>query len=193
MPEPNPDEVTRLLKASSAGDTSAFPLLMPLVYEELRRLARACLEGERRGHTLQPTALVHEAYLKLVGQKDARFENRGHFFRIAANAMRRILVDHARTRGRDKRGGESAPVPLDELLLPYEQRGIDVLALEEALQALAELDERKAALIELRYFGGLSMTEAAAALDVPLRTSERDWTLARAWLRGRLSPREAGG
>jgi RNA polymerase sigma factor (TIGR02999 family) len=190
MSEPNPDEVTRLLKASGAGDPSAFPRLLPLVYEELRRLARGCLDGERRGHTLQPTALVHEAYLKLVGQKDARFENRGHFFQIAAKAMRRILVDHARTRGREKRGGGRSSVPLDELLLPYEQRGIDVQALEEALEALAELDERKASLVELRYFGGLNMAEAAAALHVPLRTLERDWTLARAWLRGRLSPEE---
>jgi RNA polymerase sigma-70 factor, ECF subfamily len=184
--EGNQGSVTRLLEAVSEGDRAASEKLFPVVYDELRRLAQAVLSGERRGHTLQATALVHEAYVKLMAQESAGWKSRAEFMGIAAQAMRRILVDHARARNREKRGGGGAPVALSEAMTLYEERAVDLSALDDALTRLAAFDARKARLVELRFFGGLSMEDAAALLGVPLRTLERDWTTARAWLRKEL-------
>jgi RNA polymerase sigma factor (TIGR02999 family) len=175
-------EVTRLLIAWSNGDQAALEQLTPLVYSELHRLAHRYLGRERKGHTLQTTALVHEAYIRLIDQKEVRWQNRAHFFAIAAQMMRRILVDYARARNYAKRGGGAQRVSLDEAMEVSDERAADVIALDEALVALAELDQRKSRIIELRFFGGLSIEETAEVLDVSPGTVMRDWTFAKAWL-----------
>jgi len=164
------------------GDERAADKLLPLVYDEFRALARHYLAQERGDHTLQPTALVHETYMKLVDQTRVDWQSRSHFFAVAAQAMRRILVDHARTRQREKRGGGRARVILDEAVALSPQKNEDVLALDEALEKLAQVSPRQAKVVELRFFGGLSVDEVAEALKVSKRTIEGDWTFARAWL-----------
>jgi RNA polymerase sigma factor (TIGR02999 family) len=186
MAIPPPQDVSRLLIAWSNGDEEAHEQLMPLVYEELRRLAHRHLGRERAGHTLQTTALVHEAYLRLVDQKEVRWQNRTHFFAVAAQMMRRILVDYARSRRFAKRGGGAQQVSLDEAMVVSNERAADVVALDEALNALAEFDERKSRMVELRFFGGLSIEETAEVLKVSPGTVMRDWTLTKAWLQREL-------
>jgi RNA polymerase sigma factor (TIGR02999 family) len=180
-------EVTQLLADWSGGDESALERLTPLVYEELRRIAARQMRRERVGHTLQTTALVHEAYLQLVGQKGTRWENRSHFYGVAASAMRRILVDYARQHNREKRGGQARKVALDEAAAVTAEPAIDLLALDEALDGLSKIDTRKARMVELRYFGGLSVDETAEVLRVSPATVLHDWTLAKAWLRRAMS------
>jgi RNA polymerase sigma factor (TIGR02999 family) len=186
------DEITRLLQAAGTGAKDAVNQLLPRVYEELRQLAGACLAGERPGGTLQATALVHEAYLRLVRQESVGFEGRAQFFAAAATVMRRILVDHARARRREKRGGDAVRVTLDEALAVFESAVPDIMDLDAALAALAEIDPRKARLVELRFFAGVSMEDAAQMLGVTQRTVERDWRFARAWLRDRLMGEKDG-
>ena len=175
-------DVSQLLAAWRGGDASAAASLMPLVYEELRRLSRAYLQRERANHTLEPTALVHEAYLRMVGKDHPQFQDRAHFFAVAAQQMRRILVDHARAHGADKRGGEAVRVPIDDQLAYVPQPASGLLALDEALAALADLDERKAKIVELRYFGGLTLGEVADLLQLSTATINNESRLARAWL-----------
>ncbi len=176
------EDVTQVLEQLRKGDERAADKLLPLVYDEFRALARHYLAQERGNHTLQPTALVHEAYMKLVDQTRVDWQGRSHFFAVAAQAMRRILVDHARARMREKRGGGRARVTLDDAVALSPQKDEDVLALDEALEKLAKLDARQAKVVELRFFGGLNVDEVAAALNVSKRTVEGDWTFARAWL-----------
>ena len=178
-------DVTRLLLAWSDGEEAAAEPLMDAVYQELRRLARAYVLRERPDHLLSPTGLVHEAYLRLVDQKRARWQNRAHFFAVAAHVMRRLLVDHARARGASKRGS-GLTVSLDEadvdVAAPLHTQQPDVIALDRALEKLARIDARQSRLVELRFFGGLTVDEAAAVLDVAAITVKRDWALARTWL-----------
>jgi RNA polymerase sigma factor (TIGR02999 family) len=178
---PPGDDVSALLRAWTEGDRSALDRLTPIVYEELRRLARYYLRGERPGHTLQTTALVNEAYLRLVDYKRMQWQDRAHFFAVSAQVMRRILVDHAR-RHNLKRGGGVQHVSLDEALLVGGARSADLVALDEALLALARLDARKTQVVELRFFGGLSVEEIAEVLKISPVTVMRDWSTARAWL-----------
>lgn len=182
-------DVTRILESLEAGDRQAAGELLPLVYEELRQLASARMRGERAGHTLNATALVHEAYLRLVGRDDPGWEGRGHFFAAAAEAMRRILVDSARRRQALKRGGDGKRVPLEEaeptIIVPAE----DLLAVNEALDDLEREDERSASVVKLHYFTGMTLKETADALGRSPRSIQRDWTFAKAWLRDRLSSR----
>jgi RNA polymerase sigma factor (TIGR02999 family) len=182
-PVSSPAEVTALLRRCTDGDTGALDRLMPLVYEELRRVAHRRLAGERTGHTLQTTALVHEAYARMA-EADLPLQNRAHFFALAARTMRRILVDYARARLADKRGGGAQAVPLDDLTVELADGGEDaeILALHEALQALERQDERKARVIEAHIFGGLTYDETAAALGISPATVDRDLRLAKAWL-----------
>jgi RNA polymerase sigma-70 factor, ECF subfamily len=180
---PSPKQVSRLLIAWGEGDQGARDELMPLVYEELHRLAHQYMSRERPGHTLQTSALLNEAYLRLVDQKETHWRNRAHFFAIAAQMMRRILVDYARSRRYAKRGGSAHQVSLDEGLIVSEERSAEVVALDDALKALATIDERKSQIVELRFFGGLSIEETAELLHVSPGTVMRDWTLAKAWLR----------
>ena len=181
------DHITELLRQARDGDEGALGELYPLIYEQLRALATAQMRNERDGHTLQPTALVNEAFLKLVDHDRASYNDRGHFMAIAATAMRRVLIDHARARGREKRGGGARKVALDDVLAGADARGLDLLALDEALQKLAAMDPRKARIVELRFFAGLSVTEAAAAMDVSEKTVKREWAVARGWLRRELA------
>jgi RNA polymerase sigma factor (TIGR02999 family) len=174
--------ITRLLAGMSEGDSRAREALLPLVYDELRRLAGAYLKRERRDHTLQATALVHEAYIRLVEQNDVAWRNRAHFFGIAAQLMRRILVDHARARLAAKRGGELARIPLTDAVAMSHDRPDELLVLDESLSRLAALDPRQAQVVELRVFGGMTMDEVAVSLETSLATSKRDWTVAKAWL-----------
>ena len=183
-----PGEVTNLLIQLRHGNRDAESRLMPLVYTELRRLAGRYMRGERPGHTLQATALVHEAYLRLVGQKDVDWQNRAHFFGVAANLMRRILVDHARTKLAKKRGGDDQRVSLDEAMLVQSKAHPQLLALDEALDRLAKRDPRQARVVDLRYFGGLNDEETAEVLGISVRTVKRDWNVARAWLYQQLNP-----
>jgi RNA polymerase sigma factor (TIGR02999 family) len=184
--KPSPSKpVTALLRAWSGGDEQARDELLPLIYGELRRRAAAHLRRERHGHTLQPTALVHEAYLRLVGQGVA-WKNRAQFYGLASEMMRRILVDHARARQRDKRAGGWTRVELDEAVAIAEERDIDLVQLDQALIELSQLDPRHGRIVELRYFGGLNMEETAEVLGVSPATVKRDWSLARAWLHRRL-------
>ena len=184
---PSPQQLTELLVAWSDGDRTALDKLMPLVYEELRRLAHKYMGRERRGNTLQTSALVHEAYLRLIDQRDVHWQNRAHFFGIAAQMMRRILVDYARSRNYQKRGGGARRVALNEVMIVSDERAADVVALDDALKSLAEIDERKSQIVELRFFGGLSIEETAEVLKVSPGTIMRDWTLAKAWLRRAIS------
>ena len=186
MSEDSSHEVTRLLAELRKGDAQALDVLLPLVYSELRRQARRYLQRERPDHTLQATALVNEAYLKLVEQRNVHWQNRAHFLGVAAQAMRRILIDHARTHRRMKRGGAIPNVTLNEDLIAGEGRSIDLLALDEALHRLGSLDPRQAKVVELRYFGGLSVEESAEVLKVSPATIKRDWTMAKAWLHSEL-------
>jgi RNA polymerase sigma factor (TIGR02999 family) len=178
--EPNA-AVTRLLVRWTEGDKQALEDLLPLVYDELRRLARRYLQQERPGHTLQSTALVHEAYLRLVDQ-NVSWQNRAHFFGIAAQMMRRILVDHARSRSAAKRGDGAGRVTLDEGLVALEQRDVDVVALDEALTNLAKIDPQQGKIVELRFFAGLSIEETSEVLHISPATVKRDWAMAKAWL-----------
>jgi RNA polymerase sigma factor (TIGR02999 family) len=187
MPTPESNEVTRLLLAWSEGDHEALDRLMPLVYGELRRLAQSYMRRERAGHTLQTTALIHEAYLRLIDAGQVRLESRTHFFAVASRLMRQILVDFARSRGYQKRGGGAQQVSLDEALVIGRPRYEDLVALDEALTALAEVDERKARVVELRFFGGLTEAEMAETLKVSPETVRRDWRLAKSWLLLKLS------
>jgi RNA polymerase sigma factor (TIGR02999 family) len=180
-PDKAPLQVTDLLVAWSEGDKEAYDRLVPLVYDELHRLAHRYMSGERAGHTLQTTALVDEAYLRLVKQK-VHWQNRSHFFAIAAEVMRRILVDYARQRRFAKRGGNAQQVELDEAMVMARERSTELVALDEALRRLAEFDERKSRVVELRFFGGLTVEETAKVLNVSPNTVDRDWSTARAWL-----------
>jgi RNA polymerase sigma factor (TIGR02999 family) len=183
-------DVTQILSAIAAGDLHAADQLLPLVYEELRKLASQKLAQEKPGQTLQATALVHEAYLRLVGDEaDSHWNSRGHFIAAAAEAMRRILVERARRKGRLKHGRERQRVDLDSACLVSAAPSLDLLALDEALSRLAETEPAKAELVKLRFFAGLTMPEAAAALDVSLATAERYWTFAKAWLYAELADR----
>jgi RNA polymerase sigma-70 factor, ECF subfamily len=186
MLEPNQHEVTRLLLAWSEGDKAALDQLMPLVYAELRRLAKSYMRRERGGQTMQTTALIHEAYLRLIDADQVRLENRAHFFAAAARLMRQVLVDLARERGSRKRGGAARRVSLDEAMAVSKRRDEGLLALDEALGALAQIDPRKSQVVELRFFGGLDVEETAEALGVSVETIHRDWRLARSWLLRRL-------
>lgn len=180
-------EVTQILHEWSDGDKDAPARLMPLVYNELRRQARNYLARERGSHTLQPTALVHEAYLRLVDQTRISWQNRAHFFGIAANMMRRILVDHARSHASEKRGGAAVRLSIEDIQIPLEQRASDLITLDEALEKLVGFDERKAKIVEMRFFGGLTDEEIAEVLGVSSRTVLRDWKTARLWLYRELS------
>jgi RNA polymerase sigma factor (TIGR02999 family) len=187
MNDPNGHEVTQILQEWNNGGDDARARLMPLVYDELRRLARSYLRRERPDHTLQPTALVHEAYLRLVDQSRVEWRNRVHFYGVAAQMMRRILIDHARAHASEKRGGAGRRLSLDEAAVLPEERAADLVALDDALQRLAETDERKSRVVELRFFGGLSVVEAAEALGIHTATVERDWRIAKMWLHRELS------
>ena len=175
-------DVTNLLRVWRAGDDRAFEQLVPLVYEELHRMALRYLAGERAHHSLQATALVNEVCIRLLGWDEARWQNRDHFFGVSARMMRRVLVDIARRRRADRRGGNAVRVPLDEVDLTAPSMDDDLVAMDRALEQLALKDSRKARVIELRFFGGLSMEETAQALGVSLRTVHSDWAFARAWL-----------
>ena len=177
-----PQEVTQLLAAWRDGDQQALDKLMPLVYDELRRIASRYMKREHPGHTLQTTALVNEAYLRMVGQQNVNWQNRAHFFGVAASVMRHLLVDRARANGRVRRGGNPLQVTLDEAAVVSEQKGEELLALDEALTKLNEIDERKVKIVELRYFSGLSAVETAEVLGVSEITVKREWLKAKAWL-----------
>lgn len=180
-------EVTQLLQAWSNGDEQALERLIPLVHKELHRLAGRYMAGESPGHTLQTTALVNEAYLRLVDVKDVSWQNRAHFFGVSAQLMRRILVDLARSRHSLKRGGNANTLSLEEGLIVSPERGADLVALDDALKALASIDNRRSRVVELRFFGGLSVEEAAEVLKVSPETVMHDWKLAKAWLLRELS------
>ena len=182
MPTPLPGANTELLRAWSDGDDGALARLTPLVETELRRLARGYMGRERRGHTLQPTALVNEAFLRLTDARQVRWQDRAHFLGISARLMRRVLVDHARARGFRKRGGGAQRVTLDEGLIASPEPALDLVALDRALEVLAADDVRKSRVIELRFFGGLSVEETAEVLHVSPQTIKRDWRLAKLWL-----------
>jgi RNA polymerase sigma-70 factor, ECF subfamily len=189
MTTPSSAEVTQLLIAWRNGSEDALAQLMPLVYKELHRLAHRHLGRERDGHTLQTTALVHEAYVRLIDQKEVQWQNRAHFFAIAARTMRRILVEYARSRHYAKRGGGAQQVSLNEAMVVSQERVAEVIALDEALESLARFDQRKSQMVELRFFGGLSIEETADVLGVSPGTVMRDWTLAKTWLQREISSR----
>jgi len=182
MTSPAPKEVTQLLIAWGNGEEEALEKLVPLIYDELRRIARRYMKREPAGHTLQTTALVNEAYLRLIEQKGVKWQNRAHFLAISAQLMRRILVSMARARHADKRGGEAHQVSLDEALVISEERAAELVALDEAMNELAALDPRRSRVVELRYFGGLSVEETAEVLNISPDTVMRDWKRAKAWL-----------
>ena len=186
MTTQSPKEITRLLVAWGDGDQSALAELTPLVYDELHRLARHYMSGERAGHTLQTTALVNEAYVRLIDWQQVRWQNRAQFFAICAQMMRRILVDHARDRAAAKRGGGVRKVSLEEVAVLTDERAEELVALDAALESLAQLDERKGRVVELRYFGGLSVEETAEVLQISPTTVGREWERARAFLRREL-------
>ena len=178
-----------LLSRWQNGDASALDRLMPLVYEELRRAAASQLRHERGNHTLQPTALVHETFFRLFGQDSSHWNDRAHFFALASQMMRRILVDHARAKHAQKRGGELTIVSLDEVADESAARELELVALDDALRALAEFDERQARIVEIRFFGGLTIEETAEAIGLSPATVKREWTLAKAWLRREIASR----
>jgi RNA polymerase sigma-70 factor, ECF subfamily len=182
-------EVTVLLSALTRGDDGAASKLIPVVYDELRRLAGSYMRRERADHTLQATALVHEAYLKLIEQRSVNWQSRAHFFGVSAQLMRRILIDHARGHTREKRGGEQKKVSLDEAFVFSEKQADELLAVADSLNLLAKIDPRQARVVELRFFGGLSVEEAAEVLGVSPKTVKRDWSVAKAWLYADLKER----
>jgi RNA polymerase sigma factor (TIGR02999 family) len=182
------NEITRLLAAWTAGDQAALDKLLPLVYDELRRIAGAYMRRERPDHMLQTTALVHEAYLRLVEQQHVRWQSRAHFFAIAAQVMRRILVDHARSLRRAKRGKGLAGLPIHDVAILSDERAEELIAIDALLENLTTIDARKSRVFELRYFGGMSVDEAAEVLKVSPATVARDWRMAKAWLRRELTP-----
>lgn len=181
-PVTQPSEITELLTAWGAGDSAALDQLVAALYDELHRLARRCMAGERARHSLQPTALVNEAYLRLIDTRRVQWQNREHFLAMAARQMRRVLVDIARAKGYQKRGGAAVHVTFDEALPVLQEPGRDLVALDDALDALAQVDERKARVVEMRFFGGLSVEQSARALQVSVDTVMRDWKMAKAWL-----------
>jgi RNA polymerase sigma factor (TIGR02999 family) len=189
---PAPQDITMLLGRAAEGERGAFDALLPAVYEELQVLAERYLRHERADHTLQTTALVHEVYLKMVDQRDARWQNRAHFFAVAAMAMRRILVNHAKSAGRIKRGGGRGRVPLEDAAVVAPEPDVDLVALDEALTRLASFDERKSRIVELRFFGGMSVEETAEVLSIAPATVKRDWTMAKAWLLKELTKGDGG-
>lgn len=189
MTQPSTHEVTELLIEWSNGDKAALDKLMPLIHEELRRLAHYYMSHERPGHTLQTTALVNEAYLRLVNREGVHWQNRAHFFAIAAQVMRTILVDHARSHAYAKRGGGAHKIELDEAMIVSRERAAEVVALDEALKELANFDPQQSRIVELRFFGGLTIEETAEVLDLSPATIKREWSTARAWLYRELSKR----
>jgi RNA polymerase sigma-70 factor (ECF subfamily) len=180
--EEGPGDISRLLERWSGGDRAAFEELIPVVYDELRRLASHYLQTEREGHTLQSTALVHEAYVRLVHARNLHWQGRAHFFAVAAQSMRRILVDHARQRQAGKRGSGARKAPFEEALTVPVQQGLDVAALDESLDHLAAFDPRKSRVVELRFFGGLSTEEISEVLGISAAAVRNDWVVAKAWL-----------
>lgn len=192
MSERNPQgEVTNLLAAWSSGDQSALNTLMPLVYNELHRIARRAWSQYPRSDTLQPTALINEAYLKLANADSATFQDRCHFFAVASRAMRQILVNHAKSRLSSKRGGGAVNVSLDDVQPAVHQEAAEIVALHDALEALCDVDPRKSTLVEMRYFGGLSIEETAAAMGISIATVNREWRLARSWLIREMNRKES--
>jgi RNA polymerase sigma factor (TIGR02999 family) len=189
MPIPSlpPQEVTQLLVDWGNGNQAALDRLMPVVYTELRQLAHRYMRRERPGHTMQTTALIHEAYLRLVDQNQVRWQHQAHFFGIAARLMRQILIEHARSHTRAKRGGGVGTISLDEAAIVSQARATELLALDDALERLATIDPRKSQVVELRFFGGLSVEEAAQVLNIAPNTVLRDWRMAKAWLRREIS------
>ncbi|MCM3874295.1 MAG: sigma-70 family RNA polymerase sigma factor [Pyrinomonadaceae bacterium] len=190
--ETSSDEVTRLLRDWGNGNQQALEKLVPLIYSELRQIAHKCLYRERPGHTLQTTALVHEAYLKLIDQRDARWQNRAHFFAIASQAMRRILIDNARRHTAVKRGGPAENLPLEEAATISLEPDPILLPLDEALTKLAEIDPQQSRIVELRFFGGLTIEETAEVMSSSIDTVKREWAMARAWLRQTMSDDASG-
>ena len=191
MTTPVPEEISQLLTHWSEGDKAALDKLIPLVYAELRRLAHHYMRGEQAGQILQTSALVNEAYLRLVDYRKMRWQDRAHFFAVAAQLMRRILVEHARKRRAAKRGGETVHISLSGAAATKKQRTIDLIALDRALSELAVMDERRSRIVELRYFGGLNIEETAAALEVSPATVQREWRIAKAWLHRAISGNES--
>ena len=184
---PPPNEVTQLLREWSQGDETAHEKLMPLVYAELRKMAHRHMASQNPGHTLQTTALIHEAYMRLVNQPEKEWQSRSHFFAVASRAMRHILVDYARSKQAEKHGGGTLELSLDEALTVSQERAAEMVALDDALQELARIDQRKCQVVELRFFGGLSVEETAEVLNVSPVTVMRDWSMAKAWLHRELS------
>lgn len=181
-------EITQMLIELTDGNQDVVNRILPHIYDELRRLAGSYLRRERSDHTLQPTALVHEAYMKLIDQRQVKWQNRAHFFGIAAQVMRRILMDHARKHIAEKRGGDADKLPLEEeILIVSHERSAELVALDDALQALAKMDEQKARIVELRYFGGLSIEETAEVMGVSVPTINRQWRTAKAWLYSQIT------
>lgn len=188
LDEQNSHEITQMLREWQGGNQAVFDELLPLIYGELHKQAANYLRRERLDHTLQPTALINEAYLKLIDQREVNWANRAHFFGIAAQAMRRILVDHARTKHREKRGGDDEKVSLDEALtIAVGEKDLDLIALDEVLTRLEKKDQQQARIVELRYFSGLSSEETAEVLNISRTTATRDWAMAKAWLHRELT------
>ena len=183
----HPENITELLASYGRGNKESLDQLMPVVYDELRRQAARYLRREQAGHTLQTTALIHEAYVRLVDQRNMQWQNRAHFFGIAAQMMRRILVDHARSKKRVKRGGSEIRVSLDDANVAAKGQDLDVVALDEALERLAQIDEQQSRVVELRFFSGLSVEETAEVMGISKSTVKRDWSMAKAWLHRELS------
>lgn len=193
MPPASSTQITQLLARWSTGDNSAREALIPLIYDELRRVARNALSRQRADHTLGSTALVHEAYMRLVGRSSVHFENRAHFFAVASHLMRRILVDHARKHNAAKRGGDHLTLVLDDTIASPEHRQLNLSHLDDALTDLARLDERQASIVEMRFFGGLSVDETSHVLGISPATVKREWATARTWLYDAMTCRPPGG
>lgn len=181
------NQVTQILHDWSGGDSEAPERLMPLVYDEMRRIARSFISRERQGHTLQPTALVNEAYLRLVDQNSVRWQSRAHFYSVAASMMRRVLIDHARTHATEKRGGGAVHLSIEDVQVPVEERAANFVAMDEALERLSQFNERGRKIVEMRFYAGMSDEEIAEVLGVSTRTVLRDWKAARVWLFRELS------